>query len=61
MKGMFPQMQAIANLSSATCADGHAGQRGHGGQPDEKYFSHSNQLLSNWHGSCIEKGILHET
>ncbi|MDN2678867.1 hypothetical protein [Janthinobacterium sp. SUN033] len=43
MKGMFPQMQAIANLSSATCADGHAGQRGHGGQPDEKYFSHSNQ------------------
>ncbi|WP_240453513.1 hypothetical protein [Janthinobacterium agaricidamnosum] len=46
MKGMPQQMQAIANLSSAACACGHAGRHGHGGQPDARYFpSQINDLI----------------
>lgn len=55
------QDDAVGGLQHAVRTRTPPGQRGHGGQPDAWIFSHPNQRLNNWHGSCIGKEILHET
>ncbi len=60
--GRLPEYQdPCAHAATLPRTRTPAGQRGHGGQPDTKKNVHSNQRLDNWHGSCIGKGILHET